>query len=35
MRDISKEKIAILAADGFEQSELEVPLKRLREAGKS
>jgi protease I len=31
--DISGKRIAILATDGFEQSELEVPLKKLREAG--
>jgi protease I len=33
MADISGKKIAILATNGFEQSELEVPLKKLREAG--
>jgi protease I len=33
MPDISGKKIAILATDGFEQSELEVPQKKLREAG--
>jgi protease I len=33
MPDISGKKIAILATDGFEQSELEVPQKTLREAG--
>ena len=31
MPDISGKKIAILATDGFEQSELEVPQKTLRE----
>ena len=31
--DISGKRIAILATDGFEQSELEVPLKKLRAAG--
>lgn len=31
--DISGKRIAILATNGFEQSELEVPLKKLREAG--
>src|SRR5690606_14958899 len=31
--DISGKRIAILATDGFEQSELEVPLTKLREAG--
>lgn len=30
---IKKAKIAILATDGFEQSELEVPLEKLRTAG--
>jgi protease I len=30
---ISGKRIAILATHGFEQSELEVPLKRLKEAG--
>lgn len=33
MPDIAKAKIMILATDGFEQSELEVPLKKLREKG--
>ncbi len=33
MADIAGKKIAILATNGFEQSELEVPLKKLREAG--
>lgn len=32
MPKISKAKILILATDGFEQSELEVPLTRLKEA---
>ena len=31
--NISGKRIAILATHGFEQSELEVPLKRLKEAG--
>jgi protease I len=31
--EIAGKKIAILATHGFEQSELEVPLKKLREAG--
>jgi protease I len=31
--DISGKRIAILATNGFEQSELEVPLKKLRAAG--
>lgn len=33
MPKISKAKILILATDGFEQSELDVPLKKLRDAG--
>ncbi len=33
MPDITEAKIMILATDGFEQSELEVPLKKLREKG--
>ena len=33
MVKINKAKILILAADGFEQSELEVPLNKLRETG--
>lgn len=33
MPKITKAKILILATDGFEQSELEVPLKTLRSAG--
>lgn len=33
MPAINQARIAILATDGFEQSELEVPLKTLREAG--
>ena len=33
MQDISGKRVAILATDGFEQSELEVPRDRLREAG--
>ena len=33
MHDISGKRVAILATHGFEQSELEVPLNRLREAG--
>lgn len=33
MPKISKAKILILATDGFEQSELEVPRDRLKEAG--
>jgi len=33
MRDIEGKRVAILAADGFEQSELMVPKQRLEEAG--
>jgi protease I len=33
MPSIANAKIAILATNGFEQSELEVPLEKLREAG--
>jgi protease I len=33
MQDISGKHVAILSTDGFEQSELEVPLKKLKEAG--
>ncbi|MBS9721718.1 type 1 glutamine amidotransferase [Tianweitania sp. BSSL-BM11] len=33
MPAINQARIAILATDGFEQSELEVPLKKLRDAG--
>lgn len=33
MQDITGKRVAILATDGFEQSELEVPLARLRETG--
>lgn len=33
MPKISEAKIAILATNGFEQSELEVPLEKLKEAG--
>ena len=33
MQDISGKRVAILATNGFEQSELEVPLEKLREAG--
>ncbi len=33
MPTLSGKKIAILATNGFEQSELEVPLRQLREAG--
>ncbi|MBZ9997827.1 type 1 glutamine amidotransferase domain-containing protein [Mesorhizobium sp. BH1-1-4] len=33
MQNISGKRIAVLATNGFEQSELEVPLKKLREAG--
>ncbi|APH70540.1 type 1 glutamine amidotransferase domain-containing protein [Aquibium oceanicum] len=33
MPDIAQSRIAILATNGFEQSELEVPLSKLRQAG--
>ncbi|HEY6641988.1 type 1 glutamine amidotransferase domain-containing protein [Povalibacter sp.] len=33
MTDISKAKVAILATHGFEQSELQVPRQKLRDAG--
>jgi protease I len=33
MRDLTGKKIAILATNGFEQAELEVPLNKLRQAG--
>jgi protease I len=33
MPDISGKRIAVLATNGFEQSELEVPVQKLREAG--
>ena len=33
MRDISGKKILILATNGYEQSELEVPRDRLKAAG--
>jgi protease I len=33
MGEISGKKVAILATDGFEQSELEVPQRKLKEAG--
>jgi protease I len=33
MPEISKAKVVILATHGFEQSELEVPLQKLRDAG--
>jgi len=33
MHDISGKRVAILATSGFEQSELEVPLQKLRDAG--
>ncbi|WP_011580823.1 MULTISPECIES: type 1 glutamine amidotransferase domain-containing protein [Chelativorans] len=33
MQDISGKRVAILATHGFEQSELEVPLNKLRQAG--
>ncbi|TPN58913.1 type 1 glutamine amidotransferase [Mesorhizobium sp. B1-1-4] len=33
MQDISGKRVAILATNGFEKSELEVPLNKLRQAG--
>ncbi len=33
MKDISGKRVAILATDGFEQSELEVPLQTLKDSG--
>lgn len=33
MRDLSGKTVAIVATNGFEQAELEVPLNKLREAG--
>src|SRR5215217_7079807 len=33
MRKLSGKRVAILATDGYEQSELEIPLARLKEAG--
>lgn len=33
MRNLSGKRVAILATDGYEQSELEIPLARLKEAG--
>ena len=33
MTDISQSRILIMATDGFEQSELLVPLQKLKEAG--
>ncbi len=33
MRNLSGKHVAILATDGYEQSELEIPLARLKEAG--
>ncbi len=35
MPAITKSKILIMASDGFEQSELDVPLKKLKDAGAS
>jgi protease I len=32
-KSLEKQRIAVLVADGFEQSEFEVPVRRLREAG--
>lgn len=33
MRDLKSKRVAVLATDGFEQSELEQPVKALRDAG--
>ena len=33
MQDISGKRVAVLATNGFEQSELEVPIEKLRQAG--
>lgn len=33
MRNLSGKRVAILATDGYDQSELEIPLARLKEAG--
>ncbi|MBC7556257.1 MAG: type 1 glutamine amidotransferase [Chryseobacterium sp.] len=33
MSDLKNKKVAILSADGFEQSELESPLKKLKDEG--
>jgi protease I len=33
MRDISRKKVIVLATHGFEQSELEVPVRKLAQAG--
>lgn len=33
MPDITNKRVAVLATNGFEQSELEVPVEKLREAG--
>ncbi|WP_316013396.1 type 1 glutamine amidotransferase domain-containing protein [Roseobacter sp. HKCCA0434] len=33
MKNLNGHRIAILATDGFEQSELQVPLKQLKDAG--
>jgi len=33
MKDLTGKSIAVLATDGFEQSELQVPLEKLRQAG--
>ena len=33
MQNINGKRVAILATDGYEQSELEIPLARLKEAG--
>src|SRR5690606_39309831 len=33
MKDLTGKSIAVLATDGFEQSELQVPLEKSRQAG--
>ena len=33
MSNLKNKKVAILAADGYEQSELESPMKALKDAG--
>jgi protease I len=35
MQDLNSKKVAVLATDGFEQSELETPVRVLKEAGAS
>ena len=33
MKNLENKKVAVLATDGFEQSELEQPVQALKEAG--